>query len=1220
MSIGQYRLISQVGAGPDGVTFRAFRAGESAEVRVLAVARGDALRWAELTRRLRLAALLDHPAALRVQELGLDGDPPFAALEWSGESSLEGRFPGAGPLSEPAAIALGQHLAGAIASAHRLGLAHGTLSPRSIVTADGAAWKIDFTGIRARPGLESDALAHAPFRAPEWDSGRAPGFAADVYSLGEILRLAIGGSPRDGLGRLLREMLAEDPADRPSASLARDRLSQMEFPCEVFGAPDSAAETILPDDAECSDFDLSVAPPAPDDLSPREGRGRLRLLNELAGANATLAADVGEPAPERLGRFRMLERIGRGGMGSVYRAEDLSDGSIVAVKVLNPAWARQPESLQRFRKEARLLAEVNNPYVTNLLEFNEDEGVAFLVLEFVKGESLARLLKERGPLEEPAATAILSDVARALVEAHERGIVHRDVKPENILLVHPSGGAAFGSEERGTPNPSASQRPTRVLPGVKLSDFGLARHVLESESMKLTQPGKVLGTPYYMSPEQCSGGPTGPGSDVYAMGATLFHLLAGRPPFLADDVIGLLAMHRYDTPPSLRELNPRLSEGICLLVEKALAKAPEGRYPDAGALLADLERLARGEPISVAAHPTLPDGDPARVLEYAFRWELAATPRQLWPFVSDTERLNRAVGLPPVRFATREVPGGGVRRFGTVRKLGLTATWEEHPFEWVEARRLGVLREYSRGPIRWLVSVVSLDPRPDGGTTLRHHVRLLPRGLWGRAVAAVEVGFRGRRGLDRVYRRIDAMLAGGPPGRNLPDAFEETRPLSGERRRRLDRLVGTLADRGVDPAAAERLGDLLANAPAQELARLRPLALAARWGLDPQGVVDACLHGAREGLLVLSWDLICPACRISSEGKDSLRSLREHGHCEACRIDYALDFASSVEMIFRSHPEIREPELATYCVGGPAHSPHVVAQARVAPGERIELGLSLAAGTYRVRSPQLPGALEFRVEPSATQGRWEVDFAGHAQSLPRRLKPGAQALTFANPHEREIILRVERTASRDDALTAARASSLAPFRDLFPGEILTPGQLINITNVTILVTELDRSRDLYESLGDARAFGVIHEHLRLLDDAIRREGGALIKTLGDGVLAAFDDPTAAVRVGLELPRLLAGGTTTRWLKLRTGVHLGPAMAATLNDHLDYFGTTVLQAAHLLRIARGGELILGQEVAAEPRVSALLVARGLEGDLLHVDLPGRPDGLVHRFAIGAGGKD
>jgi len=427
--------------------------------------------------------------------------------------------------------------------------------------------------------------------------------------------------------------------------------------------------------------------------------------------------------------------------------------------------------------------------------------------------------------------------------------------------------------------------------------------------------------------------------------------------------------------------------------------------------------------------------------------------------------------------------------------------------------------------------------------------------------------------------------------------------LSKAQQRRLDEQLDRLTSGGVDPGIAERLGDFLANAPAQEVACIRPLALARRLGMPPDAVVAACLRGARAGLLVLLWDLLCPVCRIPSEIKDTLRALKEHGHCEACNLDFELDFAGSVELIFRVHPEIRDAELGVYCIGGPSHSPHVVAQVRLAPAERVEMELTLPEGSYRLRGPQLPYALDFRVQPGSPTGRWDITLGpGIPRAEFRVLRPGSQVIAIKNEHDRELVARVERTAARDDALTAARAASLALFRELFPTEVLSPGHLVSVATVTLLVTDLDLPADTYARLGDAPAFAIIHEHFRLLDERIRRCGGALIKTVGEGLLAVFDDPAAAVEAALDLQGVLLAGATTRSLRLRVGVHRGPAMAATLNDHLDYFGATVRTASQLPALANGGEVILTQDVAGDPRVAALLAGRGLAGDLIEATQP------------------
>jgi serine/threonine protein kinase/class 3 adenylate cyclase len=1162
MNLGRYRLVAQIGAGPDGVAYRAETdEGLQAEMRLLTTARADAERWSALFRRIKLAALVGHPAALAVLETTLDHDPPFVVVERREVQSLREIS-----VSSDEAARMMRSIAGALAAAHRVGLVHGHLSPTCMHFEGPRKVKIDFTGVQT-----DSAEQEAVYCAPEMKAGEPPSPPGDVYSLGALLRQLLVGQARVpvSLDRLVTDMLHADASARPSARQVEERLGAM---LDLCGTVDSVVDTKESAGAASATLRASRTidtPGAQESVASTpaiQQQERLRILEP--GASRPFDTD----SLPRLGRFLLLEKLGEGGMGAVYRAEDPVDGSIVAIKVLRAGFVGQPMALKRFHKEARLLAEVNNPYVTNLLEVNEDEGIHYLVMEFVAGRSLDVLLDERGRLEETMALSIMADVARALVEAHQRGIVHRDIKPENVLLAEPTDGHA---QEVGA---------------VKLSDFGLARHVAETESLMVTQAGSVVGTPAYMSPEQCSGLPLDPRSDVYSMGATLFDLLAGRPPFEGDSPLVLMGKHANEPPPSLKKLVPELSEGVCQVVDKTLAKAPEARYADAAALLRDIERVLRGEPTSINVHPKLPECDPARVLHYDWTWELDASPQQLWPYVSNTERLNRAVGLPAVQFSTK-ADSGRVKRYGRFRKAGMTAAWEEHPFEWIEARRFGVLRQYSQGPFKWLMSVVELSPRSGGGTTLAHRVRIEPVGLLGRTAAAVEVGIRGRRAVERVYRRIDNYLTGKLGTQADVDPFEESAPLSGGKRRRLEHLLDRLSEYRVDPAVVERLGEFLAHAPAQEVARIRPLALARRWGLPAEQLVAACLHGAREGLFVLLWDILCPICRIPSEIKDTLRELREHGHCPACNIDYQLDFAQSVEMIFRVHPEVRETELGTYCIGGPAHSPHVVAQVRVAPGERIELDLALGEGAYRLRGPQLPYALDFRVQSSGTVSRWELSLArAPGAELPRILRARAQVLALTNDHDQELVARVERAAQRDDALTAARAASLALFRELFPDEVLSPGQLISVANVTLLVTALHGARALYLTLGDAKAFGLLHDHFRQLDDCIRREGGALVKTIGEGVLAAFSDAASALRVALHLPALPLGEGQ------RPGVviHRGPAMAATINDHLDYFGATVNHAMELRDTVRGGELLLTAAVANDPAVAALLSERGLEG--------------------------
>jgi serine/threonine protein kinase/class 3 adenylate cyclase len=1217
MSLDRYRLCAQLGAGPDGVAYRA-TADDGVtvvEVRVLGAARQDPARWQALVPRLRMAEKLVHPAAIAVLELGLDHELPYVVLEWSGMTKLSESVAATGPKSRHESLQLLQAITGALRAAHHLGLAHGRLGPDQIWMIDAVQPKLDFTG--ACVGCEGVNRTGGTAADDEYDvsAGRdaATTRAADLQRLGALLvwLLAGPGGPKEllaagagldagtAVGDLVRDLLSADPDDRPSAREVQSRLDELCTPMEDTGNWKVPATSF-----ERFDYDAPSGP----------------AQSRAAGpGGATLILENGVCL---LGRYRLLEKIGEGGQGVVHRALDPSNGTIVAVKILRRDKVSDPHGLRRFRKEARLMAEANNPYVVNLLEFNEADGIPYMVLEFVAGDSLSQLLRDRTRLGEQEALLFMAAAARGLMEAHERGIVHRDIKPSNILLIEPRRSADFTlapaesvrhlahEHARALPlDPGAAHQLTagaepidREVSStlVKITDFGLARYVVDSESLALTAAGALLGTPHYMAPEQWTGRAVDPRTDVYAMGATLFHLLAGRPPFLADTREEMSVQHCNEAPPRLHGLAPGVSDGAQRVVDRALSKQPADRYGDAGAMLRDIEALLHGQPNDLALHPSLPECDPSRMLHFEFRWELESSPRELWPLVTNTDRLDRAIGFPPIKKTTRFEPGRGVRTFAEGRKAGMVERGEEHPYEWIEPRRMGVLREYSEGPFRWMVSVVELLPRPAGGTTLLHRLRFEPSSWKIRLGSRWGVGVSLRKSLEEVYTRIDATLTTQRlrGTSSAGDPFEPPAPLPASKRQRLERLLDRLVEEGIDVAVVDRLGEFLAEGAAQEVARIRPLALAHRLGLDPAQVVTACLFGARDGLLVLYWDLLCPVCRISCAVKDTLRAIADHAHCDACHLDFQLDFANSIELIFRVHPEIRAADVGIYCIGGPAHSPHVLAQFRIAAGERIELDLNLQPGTYRLRGPQLPWSIDFEIHNQATIGRWDINL-GSVPDRPAPLRAGGQCVMIENPHPRELLVRIERTATRGDALTAARATSLALFRELFPGEVLAPGQLATVSMVTLLVTALDlvQADALYHELGDVGAFGVVHDHIQRLGEAVRAGGGAVVKTIGEGVLASFDDVVAAVTTALDLFIGPAQGAEGRPLHLRVGIHRGTTLAATVNDHLDYFGTTAREAVATLRYARGGELVLTQPVAADPTVAALLSARKIESEVV-----------------------
>lgn len=277
----------------------------------------------------------------------------------------------------------------------------------------------------------------------------------------------------------------------------------------------------------------------------------------------------------QVGDYRILEKLGAGGMGVVYLAVHNLLDRRVAIKVLTEPLARDPESLARFLREARITLSLDHPNIRHIHDIRQEGGMYYMVMEYVDGVGLHSLVRANGPLDPSLAVRIAGKVAQALAYAHRRGIVHRDVKPRNVLV-----------GRRG---------------GIKVTDFGLAKAM--NESTAITMPGVVVGTPEYMSPEQIEGREINARSDLYSLGATMFYLLTARAPFDAPDFYALMDKHRHEEPPSPRKFNPRVPVPLCAIIFKLLEKGPNARFANADVLIEAL-RTVLSPTVSIPAVPT----------------------------------------------------------------------------------------------------------------------------------------------------------------------------------------------------------------------------------------------------------------------------------------------------------------------------------------------------------------------------------------------------------------------------------------------------------------------------------------------------------------------------------------------------------------------------------------------------------------------------------------
>ncbi|MDD5748865.1 MAG: Stk1 family PASTA domain-containing Ser/Thr kinase [Actinomycetota bacterium] len=306
------------------------------------------------------------------------------------------------------------------------------------------------------------------------------------------------------------------------------------------------------------------------------------------------------------GRYFLEQLIGSGGMADVYRAKDNLLGRTVAVKVLHPQFAKDSVFIERFRQEAQAAANLNQPNIVNVYDWGNEDDTYFIVMEYVEGRDLKRIINEGGAILPERAVEIAIAITHALEAAHSHGIVHRDIKPQNIILT--------------------------VDNTIKVMDFGIAR---QTGSSAMTQTGTILGTAQYISPEQAQGYTADPRSDLYSLGIVLYEMLTGKAPFDGDSPVAIAYKHVREDPLPPSMINPDVSPELEAVIMKALAKNPENRYQNAPELRADLERLLEGAP--VAATPVLRPGERAAQETRAFEIPSGAPQKKrrglLWTIV-----------------------------------------------------------------------------------------------------------------------------------------------------------------------------------------------------------------------------------------------------------------------------------------------------------------------------------------------------------------------------------------------------------------------------------------------------------------------------------------------------------------------------------------------------------------------------------------------------------
>jgi len=568
-TISRYRVLERLGGGGAGVVYKAedVKLERLVALKFLSTYRsGNEADQRRFLREARATSALEHPNICTVYEIDETEDGRlFIAMSFCEGETLKRKVE-RGPLNLAEAVRIASQIAAGLAAAHAKGVVHRDVKPANVIVApDGRVKVVDF-GIakladQSRLTRDGTAVGTAGYMAPEQIRGEAIDPRTDVWALGVVLYEMIAGRtpfPGDNDHERIRGILSRDPAPmttlRPGVPPQLERIvatALAKRPGDRYADMEAMRTDLLAVGGSL------LAPALAESLDPT-----LRDIPSTPTDRSAVVEDAAHLVGRTLAHYRVLEYIGDGGMGVVYKAEDLRLARTVALKFLPPELTRDPEAKARFLQEARSASGLDHPNLCTIHEVGEtDDGRLYLAMPSYDGETLRRRI-ERGPLPIDEAIDIAEQIARGLAKAHRGGIVHRDVKPANIMVT------ADGV--------------------VKILDFGLAKLV---GAAAITRTGSSVGTPAYMSPEQGRGEDVDHRTDLWSFGVVLYEMVAGRRPFRGEHDQAVLYGILNETPKPLGEARPEAPPELERIVDGLLAKDPGDRYPTADGPLGDLRAL-----------------------------------------------------------------------------------------------------------------------------------------------------------------------------------------------------------------------------------------------------------------------------------------------------------------------------------------------------------------------------------------------------------------------------------------------------------------------------------------------------------------------------------------------------------------------------------------------------------------------------------------------------
>lgn len=585
----------------------------------------------------------------------------------------------------------------------------------------------------------------------------------------------------------------------------------------------------------------------------------------------------------------------------------------------------------------------------------------------------------------------------------------------------------------------------------------------------------------------------------------------------------------------------------------------------------------------------------SNTIQRTWKFALNASPEKVWPFLADTSTFNQYLNLPAIEYTETDGQLTGKALYGPVLH-----EWREMDWEWEYPLYFKNQRDFTRGWFQQIQGVYHLTAQSETQTEVLVSFTMHMKNFWGRWLAFWALNWLRKR-YEHAFQHIQDCLGQHrhcmQPNPALP---EVNQPILAEKIQQLSHKIA-------NQPLLHRLERTIQQAADESLDRLRVLRLARKWEVQPRELLTLFLEATRVGLLEMSWDLICTHCRGDRNRVLNLWEVPGRFYCDVCQIEFDTTSIDAMEVSFRPQSSVRKVQPKQYCSAQPSRQPHIHWQKLLSAGQSLQHPLKLQEQRYRLRIKGNP-SLDWIV-------CCESEFTNH---LNWNLQPSNQTyqtncrftLNLSNTTDKDVLVTLDADPNEQDVLRPVDLFTFQRFRDLFAEQALSSGLRLDVGERAILFTDIVGSTDLYQRLGDDGAFAAVKNSFSLVAEQVQKQEGAVVKTIGDAVMAVFNHPRQALQAALAMIQPKAQESSP--LQIRVSFNFGRCLVVSLNTGMDFFGNTVNLAAKLQNLSKANEVVFPQGLLAEKELDSMVEGRGLKVQYLEFKQGGdaEPIKVVH----------